>query len=389
MPTLLKQSAQHPSGTAAFIVMGPAARQFDTLDGVQLSIIQTGQVDRYLDPRLPNDPWSTAVYRFYPRNPVRDEKTVSMEIDEGVTFHLGANQPYKLVIWRQDAKEIIEIFTHPGGMRQVSKPPADWKEPPEPGQVHAAAPVAAAVTVERIEDNAAQDAEQAARDQAQRDARESAAHQQRKDEEDKERARLAAASGTKKAGKGLWIGVALALLAVGLGGAWYWQQRETPSVTQATPATTVAAPVASASACQDIKDADTARACLRGDPDPAAARAAAEAMTKAGGPLEPQLMLYKYAGDKGDPVAARVMGAYNDPDTWSEQTSPMQAPNGGAAARWHKIAAEAGDAESQYRLGMLLKKGRTDDADGPEQAVGWLKKAADQGHEAAKKELSP
>jgi TPR repeat protein len=36
---------------------------------------------------------------------------------------------------------------------------------------------------------------------------------------------------------------------------------------------------------------------------------------------------------------------------------------------------------------MLLKQGRTDETNGPEMAVGWLKKAADQGHAEAKKAL--
>ena len=57
------------------------------------------------------------------------------------------------------------------------------------------------------------------------------------------------------------------------------------------------------------------------------------------------------------------------------------------AARWHKQAAEAGDAEAQYRYGMLLKQGRTDAPDGPEQALVWLRKAAKQGHAQANEAL--
>ena len=50
--------------------------------------------------------------------------------------------------------------------------------------------------------------------------------------------------------------------------------------------------------------------------------------------------------------------------------------------------AEAGDPESQFRYGMLLKLGRTDAADGPEQAQVWLRKAADAGHAQAKDALA-
>jgi len=36
---------------------------------------------------------------------------------------------------------------------------------------------------------------------------------------------------------------------------------------------------------------------------------------------------------------------------------------------------------------MVLRSGRTEAADGPEQAVAWLRKAADQGHAQAKEAL--
>jgi TPR repeat protein len=51
------------------------------------------------------------------------------------------------------------------------------------------------------------------------------------------------------------------------------------------------------------------------------------------------------------------------------------------------MAAEAGDAESQYRYGMLLRKGNTDEPNGPELAIAWLRKAAAQGNADAKKAL--
>lgn len=50
-------------------------------------------------------------------------------------------------------------------------------------------------------------------------------------------------------------------------------------------------------------------------------------------------------------------------------------------------AAEAGDAEAQYRLALVLRSGRTEAPDGPEQAVAWLRKAAEQGHAKAKEAL--
>ena len=133
---------------------------------------------------------------------------------------------------------------------------------------------------------------------------------------------------------------------------------------------------------------DTCRKSIVASPEPNVARAKADELAKAGNLLDCQFLLYKYAGEKGDLAAARKMGMFYDPDTWSKDKSPMPAPNPIEAARWHKQAAEGGDTESQYRYGMLLKQGRTDAADGPEQAQVWLRKAAEQGNVSAKEALA-
>jgi TPR repeat protein len=133
---------------------------------------------------------------------------------------------------------------------------------------------------------------------------------------------------------------------------------------------------------------DSCRRLVGGNPEPAAARVQAEKLAKKNELLDCQFLLFKYAGEKGDNGSARILGTFYDPDTWSKDKSPLPAPNPLEAARWHKQAAEAGDAESQYRYGMLLKLGRTDATDGPEQAQAWLRKAAEQGHKLAKEELA-
>jgi TPR repeat protein len=76
-----------------------------------------------------------------------------------------------------------------------------------------------------------------------------------------------------------------------------------------------------------------------------------------------------------------------DPATYSPETSPLPAPNPEQAVEWYRQAAEAGIAEAQYRLGMLLMSGKTDEPNGPELAVAWLRKAADQGHLQARDAL--
>ena len=83
------------------------------------------------------------------------------------------------------------------------------------------------------------------------------------------------------------------------------------------------------------------------------------------------------------------MLAFYDPDTWTKEKSPLPAPNAVEAARWLKQAAEAGDAEAQYRYGMLLRQGRTEEPNATVRAVGWLLKAAEQGHEEARRAAAP
>jgi TPR repeat protein len=86
-------------------------------------------------------------------------------------------------------------------------------------------------------------------------------------------------------------------------------------------------------------------------------------------------------------TASVALATMYDPATYNTQTSPLPAANPAEAARWYEPAAQAGQAEAQYRLGMLLKSGATADTDGPEKGVAWLRKAADQGYAPAQEEL--
>ncbi|OUM00028.1 hypothetical protein A8M77_23675 [Variovorax sp. JS1663] len=172
----------------------------------------------------------------------------------------------------------------------------------------------------------------------------------------------------------------LVLLVAGAGAGYYlWSQR--------ADAGKVAIAPAPAPSAERVASLESVRAFLASSPDAAQARTWAAELAKTGKLLDGQFLLGKYAAEKGDAEAARTLGAFYDPDSWTKETSPLPSANPIEAARWFKQAAEAGDAEAQYRYAMLLKKGRTDEADGPEQSVAWLRKAADQGHEAAKKAL--
>ena len=133
---------------------------------------------------------------------------------------------------------------------------------------------------------------------------------------------------------------------------------------------------------------DGCRQAIAAGPAASEARSQAEGLAQSGQLLDCQFLLYKYAADKGDSVSARMLGIFYDPDTWSKDKSPLPGPNPVEAARWHKLAADAGDTESMYRYGMLLKLGRTDEPDGPEKAQVYLRKAADAGHPLAKDALA-
>ncbi len=145
MPTRLIQNEQHPSGTAALQITGPTAQQVLVPEELEIAIIQPGPTERYLDPRNPDDPWTTSVYRFRPLRPRREGASLLLEVDYGVTYHLRANQPYKLQVRQFEGLEFDEIFTGPGTMRRGSAVPVGWAPPPDPrGPVSLPQPLAPA-----------------------------------------------------------------------------------------------------------------------------------------------------------------------------------------------------------------------------------------------------
>lgn len=381
MTTELKQLGpdEHPSGTAALRITGPTAGRFDAPELIEIAIIDAGQTERHLDPRNPDDPWTTAMFWFFPLEPQRREGGLWLEIDHGVTHHLGANKPYRLRLRSLDGVEADEVFVMKANLRRPSQKPRGWVAPPDPrGPLKAPPPSdadiplspAAALVPEppppeppAPEPAAAEPAPEPAWNEAEAPspyAPEPYAPEPHPPEPE------------PPPPKPLLTPLRLALLylvlfLVGAGGAWLYLNR------------TPAAPVWTMDSC---------RSTLRGNPDPAKTLADADALAQSGQLLDCQFLLYKYAAEKGQAAAARMLGLFYDPDTWAKDKSPLPAPNPVEAARWHKQAAEAGDAESMYRYGMLLKLGRTEEADGPEKAQVWLRKAAEAGHAQAKAALT-
>ncbi|MES2687304.1 MAG: tetratricopeptide repeat protein [Pseudomonadota bacterium] len=368
MPTRLVQFPTQPQGTGTLQISGPALARFPAPEVIELAIIQSGGVERYLDPRNPPEPWTTAVYRFRPVMPRIEGSVLAFDIDHGVTYHLRANQPYKLLLRNTITnEEVEERFTGPVSMRRPSQMPLDWTPPPDPSGPVVAPPPAPyplppappPLAPEPEPEPMVEEAVSPAAEPAPED--ESAGHKQ-------------GGSGNKK---GVWLGLAALVVAAVVFGVWWMQKPpQDPAVAKETPT----APVADES-LKSVRD------FLSEGPESAAAAAKANALAKDGKLLDGQFLLYKYAGEKGDNAAAVAMGAFYDPDRWDKAKSPMPAPNPLEAARWYKRAAEAGDPEAQYRYATMLKKGRTDEPNAEDQAISWLQKAAQGGHEAARKDL--
>ena len=379
MPTRLIQTDQQPSGTASFQVVGPVAAQILEPADLEISIIQPGPVERFLDQSNPADGWTTMISRFKPVDGRRQGNAVLFDVHFPVVFHLRANMPYTLRIRQLEGMEWDEVFTCPPALRRPSVAPTGYAKDedvaipavfatPSPATVPIDAPASAAVEPSAPTPETSEPIERAAlRDEPRVE-----------DIVDPELAFKSELPPTSASGPKKWLVPLIAvLLLAAVGGAYFaFKGKDDQKQEVAKKEEPASAPPATL---------DSIRKFIATTPDAVPAREQADALAKSGKLLDGQFLLYKYAAEKGDSESARIVGGFYDPDTWTKEGSPMPAANPTEAARWFKQAAEAGDAEAQYRYAMLLKKGRTDEPDGPEQSVAWLKKAAAQGHEAAKK----
>jgi TPR repeat protein len=128
------------------------------------------------------------------------------------------------------------------------------------------------------------------------------------------------------------------------------------------------------------------RAFLARDPDAPSATAEA-ALFEAAGHSDLALLLYRHAARKGEPKAAMAIARMYEPDGFDPARSPFATPDADQAAAFYEQAAEAGDAEAQYRLGRLLLSGRTSGEADAERGAVWLQRAAGQGHAQARSTL--
>jgi hypothetical protein len=362
MPTQVKQLGpdQHESGTFALVVTGPAAAGLADPSACQLAVLMPGSAESFLHPNDAQDPWKPAEHFMWPKSARREGGAVWLEIDHGVTFHLKGNTSYRLKLRSGDGPERSDGFLVPATIRRPSSRPTGWVPPGDPKAPAAPAafePVSVGGGATAGAGAGAGAGEAAGGAAAVGGA---ASGGTAKDP--------VGPSGTGRRNKWLVPAIAGAVLLVGGGVAFMLLGG---GASGASPTLTM----------------DSCRQAIVAAPDAVKAREQAEGLAKDRKLLDCQLLLFKYAAEKGDAVAARRLGGFYDPDTWSKETSPLPAPNPLEAARWHKSAAESGDAESLYRYGMLLKLGRTDEADGPEKSNAYLKRAEAAGHPLAKAAL--
>ncbi len=388
MPTRLVQLEHHPSGTAVFTVVGPSQNQLPIAEDLEIAIVQGGALDRYLDPRNPRAPWSAAVFRFRPISGRRENGALLLEIDHGVTHHIQPNQPYRLLIRQVAGLEIEERFTGPAAMRRPAPMPEGW-QPPAPPDGPLKVPQAASAPPSPVTEPAGEipvtpvDVQPAIVDESL-----PIVQDETKGGGDIDEQKVVPVD-SRSASRKWIVWLLVLLLAAAAGAAWYvFGHRQGADPAPVDPAASGASQ-ASVAPPAALGTLDAVRDYLSKDPPADEVLAQANKLSQDSKLLQGQMLLYKYAGEHGNAEAARRMGNFYDPDTWAAETSPFSQPNQVEAARWHLQAAQAGDAQSQYRYGMLLKKGRTELADGPEQAVAWLRKSAEQGNADAKKELGP
>jgi TPR repeat protein len=368
-------------------VTGAEIADADTLE-VCVSGMLDG-VEKHLDPRLTGQAWTTTHVWFRPATARVAGTSLTFDFEPSVTWHLRPHAPYLLRLrdahgLRREERLTWVAIRLPSQAPQGYVPPAAPATKPPPSaprpdtedldetaaeraeaEREAAAMAAAAIDLQKRHDE-------------QDERRREEAQQLRREQEEHDRAELHERQQQPQLGRSktfVWAGIAAALLAVLAAGAWLYEQRWSVI---GTPA-----PVAQPEVSITLEGA---RQFLARNPGADESFGMAEKFRTARS-LDGEFLLLRNAANKGSAPAALALGEMYDPATYSPETSPLPAPNPEQAVEWYRQAAEAGIAEAQYRLGVLLMSGKTDEPNGPELGVSWLRKAADQGHQRAKDAL--
>jgi TPR repeat protein len=382
MPARATQPPGYSSGQAQVQVTGAGAVDVDTLEVCISGLLDS--VEKHLDPRLTGEAWTTTYAWFRPGSPRADGATLLFDLEPSVTWHLRPHTPYVLRLRDARGLKREERLTWVA-IRLPSQAPQGYVPPagpvPKPAAAKAAAPADADERAEAEAQRAQAEREAAAAAALAVDLkrREDAAEKRRLEEADslcREQEEREPREQIRQPARGkliIFAGIPALLLAVAVG-AWFfkdrWMVTETPvAAVQPVPTTL-----------------EGAREFLARDPGADESFGMAEKF-RAAKSLDGEFLLLRNAANKGNAPAALALGQMYDPATYSPETSPLPAPNPEQAVEWYRQGAEAGIAEAQYRLGVLLMSGKTDEPNGPEMGVSWLRKAADQGHQPAKDAL--
>jgi TPR repeat protein len=392
MPARATQPAGYPGGQAQLQITGAVAVDCDTLEVCISGLLDN--VEKHLDPRLTREVWTTTYAWFRPGSPRIEGSALLLDLEPSVTWHLRPHTPYVLRLRDAHGLKREERLTWVP-IRLPSQTPQGYVPPagpvPKPASAKAADEFTDTSEAETQRAQAEREAAAAAalavnlphtEELAEKHRREETerlrGEQEERERADRERAEHEALLQRGERGRGrrlVFVGIAALLLAAAAG-AWFykdqWSGSEAPPVANVQPEvpTTV----------------EGARQFLARDPGADESFGMAEKF-RAAKSLEGEFLLLRNAANKGNAPAALALGQMYDPATYSPETSPLPAPNPEQAVEWYRQAAEAGIAEAQYRLGVLLMSGKTDEPNGPEMGVSWLRKAADQGHPQAKDAL--
>lgn len=104
------------------------------------------------------------------------------------------------------------------------------------------------------------------------------------------------------------------------------------------------------------------------------------------GKLDFAMLLFQHAARGGSSDASLAVARMYDPETWSQQTSPMSQADAETAAYWYEPPAQAGNVEAQRQLGKIMAE-MTATGFQHDKGREWLQKAAAAGDDKAKQLL--
>jgi hypothetical protein len=360
MPVRSSQPSSYPGGRARIDVIGTGSRVADPVRICIVDQMAGADKSKHLDPRTPEMPWKPAIFWFAPTNVQREGAQLSFDLEHGITFHLRPNAPYILRLAGVD-DEVVEERLVWKPVRGKSSAP-EWTAPPEASWPPDPPPVNPPPTEPPLPEPAPVPSPPA--EPVAPPAIDTVTVQQEDGDHREKRFPV----------WGLAVAAAI-VLAIGGGAAW-WFLPAGGNVAQVTPAPPPSGPATVQEARRMVQEKIPADGAVR------EAQRFLDAKS-----LDGAFLLFRHAAEQGNAGAAVAVGGMYDPVTHSPETSPLPAPNADQAASWYAKAADAGDAEGEFRLGRVLMSGKTEDPQGPEKAIMWLQKAADQGHDGARAAL--